>query len=311
MTRKIMLAKETCRRGEATECCCRNLLPTHSDWNISPKMTDPITPEQAVPERDTAQTSREFYDAFLQSRMLGYRVGVNPRIRKAGQRVLEYVHPDSHVLELGCGIGIVTERVAKRATSGHVLGCDLSEHNIWYAQQTVSQPNVEFLACDVLSEFATIRSRIVKPVDVVVLVDVIEHLPATSHGELFQHIQSVAAPDAVVVLTYPSPFYQRFLREKRPAELQPIDEVIEPAMLVANAEAAGFFLCHYSLENVWLTRQYVHCVFGRDLECEEIRGPRLLRIAKHVSASIDRTRQPFRRRRYVDAVFGPEGPSRK
>jgi trans-aconitate 2-methyltransferase len=272
-------------------------------------MTDPITPEQSGPERDPAQTSREFYDAFLQSRMLGYRVGVNPRIRKAGQRVLRYVHRDSHVLELGCGIGIVTERVAKQAKRGRVLGCDLSERNIWYAQQTVRQANVEFLVCDLLTEFATIRSRIVKPVDVVVLVDVIEHLPASSHGELFQHLQSVAAPNAVVVLTYPSPFYQRFLREKRPSELQPIDEVIEPAVLVANAEAAGFFLVHYSLENVWLTRQYAHCVFGRDLDCGEIREPRPLRIAKRASASIERMRHPFRRRKYVDAVFGrgPEG----
>ena len=267
-------------------------------------MTDPVTPEQSGPDRDAAETSREFYDAFLQSRMLDYRVGNNPRIRKAGQRVLQYVDPDSHVLELGCGIGIVTERVAKQAKRGHALACDLSERNIWYAQQTISQSNVEFLACDVLTEFATIRSRIVKPVDVVVLVDVIEHLPASSHGELFQHLRSVAAPNAVVVLTYPSPFYQRFLRQKRPAELQPIDEVIEPAVLVAHAEAAGFFLCHYSLEDVWLTRQYVHCVFGRDLDCEEIEEPRPLRIAKRVSASIDRTRHPFRRRKYVDAVFG-------
>ena len=273
-------------------------------------MTDLITPEGSGPERDAAQTSREFYDAFLQSRMLGYRVGVNPRIRKAGQRVLQYVHPDSHVLELGCGIGIVTERVAKQAKRGRVLGCDLSEHNIWYARQTINQSNVDFLVCDVLTDFATIRSRIVKPVDVVVLVDVIEHLPESSHGELFQHIQSVAAPNAVAVLTYPSPFYQRFLRERRPAELQPIDEVIEPAGLVADAEAAGFFLCHYSLENVWLTRQYVHCVFGRDLDCGEIQEPRPLRIAKRVSAFIDRRRQRFRRRRYVDAVFGrePERP---
>jgi 2-polyprenyl-3-methyl-5-hydroxy-6-metoxy-1,4-benzoquinol methylase len=273
-------------------------------------VTDPVTPEQSGPERDAAETSREFYDAFLESRMLGYRVGNNPRIRKAGQRVLQYVDPDSHVLELGCGIGIVTERVAKQAKRGHVLACDLGERNIWYAQQTISQANVEFLACDVLTEFATIRSRIVKPVDVVVLVDVIEHLPASSHGELFQHLRSVAAPNAVAVLTYPSPFYQRFLQQNKPAELQPIDEVIEPAVLVAHAEAAGFFLCHYSLESVWLTRQYVHCVFGRDLDCEGIVEPRPLRIAKRVSAYIDRTRHPFRRRKYVDAVFGrrPEDP---
>lgn len=304
------VGRRRAERARPPNAADRNLSPTNSDWNIGRKVTDLMTPEESGPEHDAAQTSREFYDAFLQSRMLGYRVGVNPRIWKAGQRVLQYVHPDSHVLELGCGIGIVTERVAKRAKRGHVLGCDLSEHNIWYAQQTVNQSNVEFLVCDLLTEFATIRSRIVKPVDVVVLVDVIEHLPASSHGELFQQIQSVAAPNAVAVLTYPSPFYQRFLREKRPDELQPIDEVVEPAGLVAHAEAAGFFLCHYSLENVWLTRQYVHCVVGRDLDCGEIREPRPLRIAKRVSAFIDRRRHPFRRRRYVDAVFdaGRKGP---
>ncbi len=273
------------------------------------KVTDPIT-TRSVSEREAVQRSREFYDAFLQSRMLGYRVGGNPRLRKAADRVLDYVQTESHVLEIGCGIGIVTERVARRAAQGRVLACDLSEQNIWYAQQTVTQSNVEFFVCDVLTEFATIRSRIVKPVDVVVLVDVIEHLPASSHQELFRKIHSVVAPTGVVVLTYPSPFYQRFLRDNRPTELQPIDEVIQPASLVANAEAANFFLRHYSLEDVWLTHQYVHCVFGGNFDCGQVTQTRLRRMATRVSVVIDRRlRQPFRRRRYVDAVFrSPEDP---
>jgi hypothetical protein len=53
-----------------------------------------MTLEQSAPDRVPPQASRDFYNAFLYSRMLDYRIRRNPRLRKAAQRVLEYIQRD-------------------------------------------------------------------------------------------------------------------------------------------------------------------------------------------------------------------------
>jgi hypothetical protein len=72
-------------------------------------------------------------------------------------------------------------------------------------------------------------------------------------------VGSVMSNDATVVLTFPSPQYQRYLRAENPRDLQIIDEVIELADLLALANDTGFTLRHFSLEDVWFKNQYVHC----------------------------------------------------
>lgn len=120
--------------------------------------------------------SRVFYDEFLSHRMLDYRIYGNRRIQLAIQRVLTVTTPTSHVLEIGCGIGMVAERIARRARHGHVWACDLSESNVAFARGSVRRKNIDFFACDVLSDFDEVKRR-VSSVDVVAMVDVLEHLP--------------------------------------------------------------------------------------------------------------------------------------
>jgi ubiquinone/menaquinone biosynthesis C-methylase UbiE len=65
-------------------------------------------------------TARVFYDDFLVSRLCDYRFHKNARIEAAIQRVLPFVTVDSNVLDVGCGIGLVAERVARKAKSGFI-----------------------------------------------------------------------------------------------------------------------------------------------------------------------------------------------
>jgi len=203
---------------------------------------------------------RAFYDAFRDSHMIRYLEEPNLRIEKAIARILAYVSKDSTVFEIGCGIGLVAERVAGANPKGLVFACDVSEKNVELARHRVKVPNVSFRVGDVLRGFDELRSWLSRPVDVVAMVDVIEHLPLEEHGGLFRNLRGVMSQDSTLILTYPSPHYQHYLQENRPDELQIIDEVVELGDVLNLAAENRLALKHFSLEDVWLKNQYAHCV---------------------------------------------------
>jgi len=250
---------------------------------------------------------KSFYDDFLESKMLEYRIRGNPRIEKATEQISEFVRTDSYVLEVGCGIGITAERIAEQVEEGHVWAFDISERNIWYARETVSRPKVTFFDANVLEDQHHIREQLTEAIDVVTLVDVIEHIPKENHTDLFEFFRSIMSDRAFIVLTYPSPQYQRHLKEHEPDELQIIDQVVELGEVLEAARPAGFSLKHYSMETIWKRNQYVHCVLETDGALGQPRSETpgfLERVQNRLRATwVRRGVQPFRRWKYVDRVF--------
>ena len=242
--------------------------------------------------------------------MLEYRISGNLRIDRGTERVLEFVRPDSDVLDVGCGIGITAERVAGKAENGHVWAFDISEQNVWYARETVNRSNVTFFAANVLEDKQRIRERLTDEIDVVTLIDVIEHIPRGNHAQIFEFFRSITSDQAYVVLTYPSPQYQRHLKENDSEELQIVDQVIEREELIETAQSAGFTLRHYSLETVWQRNQYVHCVLQTDGSLGNPPSESstfLERMQNRIQASWKhRVLIPIRRWKYLDRVFSKD-----
>lgn len=205
-----------------------------------------------------------YYDSFSTERMARYRQAGNLRIDKAIARILGHVEPKSRILDVGCGVGIVTEALAKAAPNGHVLGIDISEQNIQGAIEAVKARNVTFRKLDAIEEFTALRELVPQPLDVIVLVDVIEHLPVATRALLLARLGELASPTGRLVLTYPSPQYQSYLMAEKPEELQIIDNIVTLDELLDETRRAGWHLLHYSLETVWMTNQYVHCVLARE-----------------------------------------------
>ena len=226
-----------------------------------PQRPDPAAGSDAV---------RAFYDEFAVSRMQRYTQKGNLRIEKAIKRILPLVAHDSTVLEIGCGIGLVTERIAAAAPGGTVWSYDISEVNIRQAQERVDAANVHFRRGDVLHDFDDMRQWIAAPLDLVVMVDVIEHLPLSRHSTLLGNLATILRPDGRVLLTYPSPEYQRHLYTSSPEKLQIVDEIIELEHLLSIATANGFRIKHFSVEDVWQRNQYVHCLLARSLALGEV-----------------------------------------
>ena len=69
--------------------------------------------EKQIPDRVSVrpESIRAFYDEFSDSRMQPYLHEKNFRIEKAIDRILPFVEIENTVLEIGCGLGLVTERV--------------------------------------------------------------------------------------------------------------------------------------------------------------------------------------------------------
>lgn len=259
-------------------------------------------------ERDEIQ---EYYDDTLESKTISYRVYGNRRIDRAVNRVQEFMAPDSRVLNVGCGVGMVAERLASQLDGGYVWAFDLSERHVRYARETVDRKNIEFFAADLMDDRdrEEIRSRVSGTIDVVTLIDVIEHVPREHHEGLFEFFASLANGQQYAVMTYPSPQFQRFLEEERPENLQIVDQTIHLEELLDASEPAGFSLRHYSLETVWKRNQYVHCVLQTDDALSPASpddSPRSLprRLASWVRSKWKYyVLVPYRRWKYVDGIL--------
>lgn len=210
---------------------------------------------------DTSE-SRAFYDGFLEERMLAYRLHANRRLSMAGRFALEHTRKSSRILEIGCGIGVVTEKLARKASGGRIWACDLSKRNVDFARSTVERDNIDFFVCDVLNELETIADRVDRP-DRLLMVDVLEHLPRDQHPSLFARFGELLAPEAKIILTFPTPEFQRLLTENAPEKLQPVDEMIDADHISALAAAAGMRVKIFLRRDVWRTSQYIHCVLSR------------------------------------------------
>jgi trans-aconitate 2-methyltransferase len=212
----------------------------------------------------TRDAQRSFYDDFAHSRMAGYLEGVNPRLRMARDRILSLVRSDSRILDVGCGVGVVTREIARRAPAGMTFACDLSAENIRIAGARRTTAHVEYKVLDVLNDFEAVREWVggEGSLDLITLVDVIEHIPVARHSTLLEHLRTLLGEGGHVVLTFPTPAYQQYLRANDPGELQPIDEDVDPLDLCRVAEQKGFIVRQIDVCDVWRRNQYAHVVLG-------------------------------------------------
>ena len=206
-----------------------------------------------------AEGVQDFYTDYLQSSMVSYRLKGNKRLDAVMKRLKPIVRRDTIALDIGCGIGLISEFIAKRAVDGHVVGCDLSRANLSYARRTTGPANVEFHNLDFAVDHAKIRERLGdRRADLIVLVDVIEHIPSPKHQETFKALSELLADDGVLFLSFPSKAYQRWLRENEPEGLQPVDEEIELEDLMREASNANLSVRLWDPIDLWAERQYVH-----------------------------------------------------
>lgn len=190
--------------------------------------------------------SRAFYDDFVGRQL---RTGVNERHRAIVRWLKRFGLRGGHsVLEVGCGVGTVTGLILRElGVDGRLMALDLSPRSIQAARARLGErSNLDLLVGDVL------RVEVDGAFDVIVLPDVIEHIPKELHRSLFSRLRSWLVSGGFVFLHYPNPFYLSWCAKHRPELLQHIDQPIHADSLTADAYASGFYLDYLETYSIWI-----------------------------------------------------------
>lgn len=189
------------------------------------------------------------------------RVGVNERHESIFSLLKEKgLKPNHRVLELGCGIGTFTSLIIPYLNEGKILAVDISDKSIDIANKTYSSSNTEFLAVD-----ATTYDFKDKTFDVIVLPDVLEHIPIELHDELFNKLQSVLNDNGFIFIHIPNPYFLEWCETNRPEDLQVIDQPITTDILVENTYKNNLFIEELKTYSIWVKdKDYQYIVLRKN-----------------------------------------------
>lgn len=226
-----------------------------------------------------------FYDEFS-DRLLTCYVKGNPRVTAAVQYAADQIpFSATKLLEVGCGIGETTSRLRQSRPDVTATGIDISPQNVRTAQQLFGdQEGLRFFVSDMTSPVEG------GPFDVVTLLDVYEHIPASVRESFHQSLRKSMAPTARLIVTCPSFLHQNFLKETNPAGLQIVDETIGPMELIRLAEDLGGHLTDFSYTSIFRTNDYFHATIDLKLQIAPLPKPTgMRRLLNKLHRKIEKT----------------------
>ena len=189
----------------------------------------------------------EFYNGYLDK-----LTTENARHRWVFASLNGIVSPGANVLDVGCGTGFTSLHMAKIGCT--VVAVDLSPVLIEYARQHNNHENILYVAGDAC------QLALSDKFDVIVLVDVLEHILPQSVDRLFKVLAQASHDCTKIYLNIPSPDVLRFLQKNKPGTRQIVDEAIDTADILERFGAIGFKPAFFRF--YWC--QYVEYLFVTD-----------------------------------------------
>lgn len=172
----------------------------------------------------------------------------------------------SNVLEVGCGIGTVSKLIIKATPEGQFLGCDISSKSIEFARKFNPESHANFQVTDMSKFTSDLRF------DFIVFPDVLEHIPAEQHANIFSKIAAVSKPSTKILINIPEPNALNSVRKYNPELLQIIDQSLSLQKLVNDAAESDFklesvepYAIHTEVDN------YLKIVFYRERELKPVK----------------------------------------
>ncbi len=150
------------------------------------------------------------------------------------------------VLEIGCGIGTFTGLLIGQLKNGSLLAIDLSPVSIETARNQLNKyRDLELRVVDIVND------AIAGSFDMIVLPDVLEHIPLDQHVGLFKKLNGLLSDSGKILIHAPDPYYADWLRENRPELLQVIDLALHLPRLVEDIDASGLSIQHFQRHSIW------------------------------------------------------------
>ncbi len=113
------------------------------------------------------------------------------------QYVLPFIGPTEKVLDIACGNGFGSDRLASAANQGKVWGCDVSNETLAFCREKWQKPNLQFAYED-----GTKLSFADNFFDTVVTFETLEHIAA--YEKFVQEIKRVLKPGGKLFLSTPN-----------------------------------------------------------------------------------------------------------
>jgi trans-aconitate 2-methyltransferase len=196
--------------------------------------------------RQDAMKCAEYYDRYAARQT---RVGINLRHRSIQRWLEEFgLVPGMEVLEIGCGIGIQTQLIARRlGGTGALVAIDVSPRSVDIARSRLGgRPNVQVITGD------AVDLSLERVFDVVVMPDVIEHIPVEHHRRLFANVRRWLKDDGWALIHMPNPFFLDWCHRNRPDLLQEIDQPIFTEMLMGNIVPNDLYIYYLNTYSIWV-----------------------------------------------------------
>jgi len=186
----------------------------------------------------------EYYNVYVSRQVAA---GINERHHSIIKKMLKLgLKKHMHVLEIGCGIGTVSELLLKHLTNGTLLALDLSPDSIEVARQRLKKyKNAEFKAADI------IETDIKAQFNMIMLPDVLEHIPLEQHHDMFIKLKQLLQPDGKIVIHIPNPYHLDYCRAQG-MEMQIIDQGVYLTLLINNLKDTGLFISYLEVYNIWV-----------------------------------------------------------
>ncbi len=198
----------------------------------------------------------EFYDEFSSFQE---KIAYNERHFLMLDKLLELgLNKTSNVLELGCGIGVVSSLICRVVKSGKLIAVDISPKSIEIAKKNNATTGAEFYVGDV-TEFKSNEYSY----DFITLFDVLEHIPIDSHDKLFASIAEHMSEDTKLIINIPNPDYLRYIHDNSPDRLQIIDQPLPLIDILENTQSNELELKFFETYDLWLKDESQFMVFEK------------------------------------------------
>ena len=158
----------------------------------------------------------------------------------------EGLNKHSKVLEIGCGIGTLTELLYKFIKKGQIVATDISDISISIAKKNIGISNrIEYIVSDMVD------FNYPQKFDFIILPDVLEHIPIENHNDLFGTIAKHMHSSSKIIINIPHPKAIEFLKKVSPDKLQIIDQAINAKELIENTSYTDLLLLKYNSYSIY------------------------------------------------------------
>ncbi|OFY88563.1 MAG: hypothetical protein A3K10_16230 [Bacteroidetes bacterium RIFCSPLOWO2_12_FULL_31_6] len=165
----------------------------------------------------TPKEISDFYDKYTEQQQ---RMWHNERhyflleqLKKSGLK------SNSIILEIGCGVGTMTNLIAPYVKNGKIVSSDISEKSIEFARINNKQfKNLEFIAANSIDfTFPDLNY------DFIILFDVMEHIQAENRNDFIHNIAKVMQNNTKLLINVPAPHAHIHAIKNFPEQMQIVE----------------------------------------------------------------------------------------